>query len=125
MAQRITWIRWEVPDPFNSRYWTAYIVQIYKPSYDYPHVTVLYSMANGGGKCKTRYRSVKELLAHHHIPEHYLERLYTGETYAWECLEGIREDIANLGMLKKGAKLVDIASGEILNEAERILKGES
>lgn len=121
---RLAWVRWEWEDYFTPTYWTAVTVSVFGPSYEMPRVVVMVNISNGGGSSKFRCKSVKEAQERVVIPEKYLERLYNAESHAWQQLESIRYDLANLDRIKAGAKVVDLNTGEILNEAERILEGD-
>jgi len=119
---KLAWARWEWQDPYQGGYWTACTVSIYRPTYDYPHVSILVSMANGGGKCFMRCSSLDQAMERVVIPGKYLERLRLAETRACEEMERIKTDLRLIyDASQPGSKLVN-ADGEIIAEAERILR---
>lgn len=122
---RIAYARWEWADPYQSNLWTACTVSVYRPSYDYPHVSVLVAIANGGGKCFMRCKSLAEAQTRVVIPKQYLDRLHLAETQAISEMVTINDDIRLLREARRpGARIVNTDTGEILADAERIIRGE-
>lgn len=125
MAQRLAWYRWEYPDPIHKNLWTAYTVSVYPPTYDRPYVSILVSIANGGGKVLMRAATVKEAQRRTGMPDEAMERLQLAETRAITLLSDIRRDlqvIADVKSLSPGASLVRTDTGQVIAEVEQLLK---
>ena len=119
--KRLTWYRWEHRDPMAKEKWTAWTVSIYAPTYERNHVSVLLSIANGGGRCLTTYGSLEALYGRVVVPVEGRERLERGITQAEAILGQIRRDLRLLAVpdsLPPGAHLVRTDTGEIVREAE-------
>ncbi len=113
MEKRLAYYRWEDPDPIAKDRWTAWTVSVYAPSYDRAYVSVLLSMANGGGKCLKRYASLDDLRKVVHIPDEGIERLELALTRARSLLVDIRRDL----------KLIEDAhSGNLVQSIEQMLR---
>ena len=123
--KRLSWVRWEWADPYSKDRWSACTVSIYSPTYDRPYVSVLISMANGGGRFLMRTKSLKDAMERVVIPDWGIERLQLAETQAINELEGINRDLRLLYDAKQpGAKIINTETGEVLAEAEKILHKE-
>jgi hypothetical protein len=57
---RLGWYRWEVADPQQPNYWTATTVSVYEPTYERPYISILVSIANGGGRVLYRAASLED-----------------------------------------------------------------
>jgi hypothetical protein len=124
--KRLTWYRWEDRDPIAREKWTAWTVSVYAPTYERRYATILLSVANGGGRCLTRYASLGELRRRVTVPEDGIERLERAEVTALSLLVEIRRDwelIQRARAMKPGETLVNATTGEILSQAEDILRG--
>ena len=111
--KRLTWYRWEDPDPIQKDRWTAWTVSVYAPTYDRPFVSVLLSMANGGGRCLTRYRSLDALRLRLIVPEEGIERLELALTRAQRILVQIQADLR---------LIADARSGTLVHAVEQMLR---
>jgi hypothetical protein len=111
--RRLSWYRWEDPDPIHKDRWTAWTVSVYAPTYDRKYVSILLSMANGGGRCLTRYSSLDELRKRINIPEEGIERLELALTKAHLIL---------IDVLKDMQLITDAKSGALLQTVERMLR---
>jgi hypothetical protein len=111
--RRLSWYRWEDPDPKQRDRWTAWTVSVYAPTYDRRYVSVLLSMANGGGRCLTRYASLDELRKRIHVPEEGIERLEMALGKAQLILVDILKDLQLIS---------DAKSGALLQSVERMLR---
>src|SRR4030042_680149 len=115
--KRLTWLRWEVQDPIEKRHWTAFTVSIYAPTEERRYVSVLTSIANGGGKVLFRTSSVAEAHKVILIPEEGKERLEMAEIKARVILKRVLHDqriIDHANSLAPGAKLVRTDTGEVV-----------
>ena len=122
--RRLTWYRWEWQDPIHPDMWTACTCSVYQPTYELPFVSVLVSIANGGGKVLFRCSSLEQAQQRIVIPDEGIERLQLAITKAQGYLEDIQEDlrlILNAHTLEGGGQIVRTDTGEILAEAERII----
>jgi len=130
--KRLTWYRWEWRDPYRKELWTACTVSVYEPTYEMPFVSVLISIANGGGRVLMRCASVMEAKHRVGIPEEGMERLELAVTRAEIILTDIKRDlraIADIRSMAPGSQIVRTDTGEVIaegeqaiTEAERILK---
>ena len=125
--KRLTWYRWEWRDPYRKELWTAATVSVYEPTYEMPFVSFLISIANGGGRVLMRCCSLAEAQSRVVIPDKAIERLSLAETRARIILDDIKRDlraIADIRSLSPGSQIVRTDTGEVIAEAERILRGE-
>jgi hypothetical protein len=123
--KRLAYYRWEDPDPFKKEQWTAWTVSVYAPTYDRPYVSVLLSVANGGGKCLTRYASLEAIKVRVNIPKDGVERLELALTRAIEIERQVRADLLLLDhshSLPEGGQIIRTDTGQVIAEAEKILK---
>jgi hypothetical protein len=123
--KRLAYYRWEDADPVQKDRWTAWTVSVYAPTYDRPYITVLLSMANGGGRCLTRYKSLDAVRARINIPSDGIERLELAITRAGIILVSLLKDlkiIDHAHSLPEGYQLVRTDTGEAIAEAERIIR---
>ena len=124
-SKRLAYYRWEWPDPVHKNLWTACTVSVYPPTYDRPYVSILVSIANGGGKVLMRVPSVKEAQRRTGMPDEAVERLQLAETRAIGILAEIKRSlrlIAESLSLSPGGQVVRTDTGEVLAEAEKIIK---
>ena len=123
--KRLAYYRWEWPDSIHKNLWTACTVSVYQPSYDMPFVSVLISIANGGGRVLMRTSSVAEAARRTGMPIEAMERLQLAETRAMGLLDDIKNNlriIDNAHSLQPGSNLIRTDTGEIVAEAEKIIK---
>lgn len=122
--QVITWARWNVNDPLEPEYYTVFTASILKPSWEYPFPCA--SMAIRKGKNKLFMRmSYQALINTFRIPVEYLDRLNSGYREALNLATSIQEkqrQLHKLNSLPPGTQLVRTDTGEIIAEAERILR---
>jgi hypothetical protein len=119
--QRLGWYRWEWADPYKPDMWTACTVSIYKPSFDYPFVSVLISIANGGGKVLMRVKTLEEAKRRTGMSDEGYERLSMAFTKAQEELEGIERGlklIYGAKDLPPDAVIVRSDTGQIISESK-------
>ncbi len=123
---RRTYCRWEWQDPQRPEYWTACTVSVFDPSYERPYISILASIANGGGKCLMRTATLADMRLRLVIPAQYITRLELAITQATGVLTGLQRDlrvITEVGHLADGDQLVNTGTGEVVAEAERIAYG--
>jgi hypothetical protein len=123
--QREGWYRWEHRDGHNQEYWTAYTASVYRPTYDRPYVSVLLSIANGGGRVLQRFATVSDLRQCVVVPPDGVVRIEAAYKRAMEHLTEISRKLSILNTMDRNpdARLVVPSSGEILSAAEQILRG--
>jgi len=123
---RLSWYRWEYRDAYEPKYYTAYTVSVYAPNYNHPYPSVLISQANAGGRLLQRFPDLEIAQQYITIPQDALDRLQDALVTANEIADKIEEDMRLLMQkrhLPAGSKLVNSITGEIVAEAEYILKG--
>lgn len=123
--KRLAYYRFEEIDPVNKEMWTAWVISIYAPDYEHQHVSLLLSVANGGGRCLMRFKSVAALRRRVNIPGEAIERLELAEGEGLRMLERLRADLKLIDhshtLLENGA-IVRTDTGEVIKEAERIIQ---
>lgn len=129
---RLTYYRWEWPDPFKPDKWTAATVSVYAPCMEYPFVSVFVSVANGGGHTLFRCKSLEQVKEHIIIPGEGMERLERAYTRGREMLAMLQRDMRILYAAKDlpaGVGLARTDTGEIVSDAvsaaERIIDGKA
>jgi hypothetical protein len=123
--KQITWARWKLVDPYMDKYWTNFTLSVAKPSFEYPAPTVLMSIVNGGGRTFMRFRSLDDLRAVFVVPAEYTGRLSDAWTQAVAEANTIQKQlkaIMHVSDLSPGSQIVRTDTGEIIAEAERIIK---
>ncbi len=123
---RLAWYRWTLKDCYSPKFWTAFTIGVYAPSRDRPVVAVLFSIANGGGKVFMRFRSMAELQQYFILPndKQAIDRLLQAEVEAGKLADQFEADMKLILDAKHRRQLIDADTGEIVAEAERIIKGE-
>jgi len=121
----ITWCRWKIGDPFDDRFYSIFTASVLKPSWEYPIASVAMSIVKGNHKLFMRIATLESLYSVFVIPEVYRERLSVawGEAVTDAC--NIRDKqrlLHNIGNLEPGSAVVRTDTGEIIAEAERIMR---
>jgi hypothetical protein len=123
--KQITWARWRTYDPYDSQYYTVYTVAVPKPSYEYPGACMMMWVTNTKGKVMARYASLQALRQVYVIPIEYEGRLEEGyrqaEAEALKVQTRLRAMI-KIDNLQPGARVIRTDTGEVVAEAERIIK---
>lgn len=120
----ITWARWKVTDPFSDKYYSIFTASILKPTWQYPIACATMAISKGRQKVFMRlpYEALKEVFV---IPQEYQERLEEGYQQAQtEALEIQKQQKAlwKMSNLANGSHVVRTDTGEIIAEAERIMR---
>lgn len=119
----ITWCRWKVSDPYSKDNFTLFTASVLKPSFEFPIAGVAMSIVKGRYKVFIRLPSLKDLAGVFVIPEEYRERLRNAYQQALVEAETIQKHQKALYQLQKpGSAVIDTGTGEILSEAERIIR---
>ncbi len=123
MVKREGYYRWEHRDGHNQEYWTAFTASVYRPTYDRPFVSVLLSIANGGGRVLMRFASVSDLRTCVVMPPDGVVRIESAYNRAMEHMAEVNSRLRALREMERNpdARLVVPSTGEILSEAERII----
>ncbi len=82
--------RWEWTDPYDPEKWTAFTVSVWELSFEHPYVSVLVSIANGGGKCLFRCASLREARSLILVPIEGLPKLKQAIKAAGKSLAALR-----------------------------------
>lgn len=123
----LSWARWELVDAFDQRYKTVFTASVLKPSFEYPVACASMSVVKGRDRVFIRFMSLDELHQVFTVPEKYTERLQLAFREAERQAENIRSQQRSYHAMSKrpNSLIVDPESGEILAEAERIIKGDA
>ena len=119
--QRLGWYRWEWADPYKPNMWTACTVSIYKPTYEMPFVSVLVSIANGGGRVLMRTKTLEEAQRRTGMGAEGYERLSVTFTKALDELDKVQRDmrlIYGAKDLPPDAVIVRTDTGQIISESK-------
>jgi hypothetical protein len=84
------------------------------------------SVSNANGRLLMRYLSIESLQERFVIPEHYITRLVDGFKLASIEADKIQtqfKTMMKISNLSPGTQLVRTDTGEVVAEAERIIKG--
>lgn len=119
------WWREEVHDPYNPEYWTAINVSVMSPMMEKPYVSVLISFSNANGRVTMRVRDIKEASEVVVIPIEDAMRLESAVIKGNKIADEIEKDyklIFERRKLPPGVSLIRTDTGEIISEAEKILR---
>ncbi len=121
----ITWARWKVVSKLDAKYYTVFTISVFKPSWEFPIACVAMSQRNGISKSFMRFLTPEDLQEVFVIPKVYKERLIEG--YAQAVLEAReiqtkQKALWKMSDLQPGSHVVRTDTGEIIAEAERILR---
>lgn len=123
--QVITWCRWKLPDPYTKENFTLFTASVLKPSFEFPLASVSMSIVKGRYKVFLRLPSLKDLSGVFVIPEEYQERLrkaYQQALAEAETIQKHQKALYKMQGLAPGSNVVRTDTGEVIAEAERILK---
>ena len=121
----ITWARWKLPDPYTKENFTIFTASVLKPSFEFPIASVSMSIVKGRYKVFLRLPSLKDLAGIFIVPEQYQERLHRAYGQALEEAETIQKHqktLYKMQGLAPGSHVVRTDTGEIIAEAERIIR---
>jgi len=122
----ITWCRWKLPDPYTKENFTIFTASVLKPSFEYPIASVSMSIVKGRYKVFLRLPSLKDLASVFVIPTEYQDRLRTAYQQALSeagPIQSHQKALYKMQGLAPGSNVVRTDTGEIIAEAERIIKG--
>ena len=120
----ITWASWKAVDTFDHNHFTIFTAFILKPSWEYPIASAAMTIRRGTKKILLRmsYDSLKKLFI---IPGEYHERLDDGHLHAVAQMKDIikqQKVYHKTADLSPGSCIVRTDTGEIIAEAERIIR---
>jgi hypothetical protein len=121
----ITWCRWKVYDPYDSKYFTSFTVSVLKPSAEYPVVCISMSVVTSNSRIFLRFASLIDLQKVFIIPEEYLNRVNLAIEQAYEQVSVIimqQKAMHKMNDLAPGSQIVRTDTGEVIAEALQILK---
>ena len=125
----ITWARWTHLDPYavtkeGTQYKTTYTASVLKPSYEFPVPCVSMSVVSTTGKIFQRFVNVPDLQRYFMIPEEFIPRLFKGYALAVEDATKLQlhQSFLRAAASMTNPMLVDGQTGELIAEAEAILK---
>ena len=121
----LAYYRREIRDPYDDRYWTAITCSILEPTAEWPVPSVHISVANARGKVLFRVHDVDEATRIVRLPTKAKARLQTAFRNASVMADRIEADMKLMfarRQLAPGSHIVRTDTGEIVAEAERILK---
>ena len=121
----VTWCRWKVQDPYDKRFLVNYTASVLKPSFETPVPCISMSIVTAAGRVFVRFRCLEDLRQVFVVPSEYIERLQEG--YATAIVEANKlqthlKTMMKSGDLAPGSYVVRTDTGEIVAEAERIIK---
>lgn len=107
------WYRWELRDGHSQEYWTAYTVSVYRPTYDRMHVSVLLSIANGGGRVLQRFANPVALYSVVNVPQDGRPRIEGAFSRAMTQLTDLARTLRQISKLQQpNIKIIDTETGE-------------
>jgi len=121
----VTWARWKVADPYDDRYYINFTASILKPTFEAPVPCASMSVVTAAGRVFTRFKNLADLRALFVVPDEYIGRLEEGYREAVRETTRIQTHLKMMmkaGGLEPGSFVVRTDTGEILAQAERILK---
>ena len=121
----ITWCRWKVADPYTKENFTLFTASVLKPSFEFPIASVAMSIVKGRYKVFLRLPSVKVMAGVFVIPKEYRERLtksYEQALAEAETIQKHQKTLYKMQGLAPGSHVVRTDTGEIIAEAERIIR---
>ncbi len=123
--QKLAWVRKKIVDPYNPKAWLDLELFVPKPTRDNPLPCILVSVRNGHSKLFFRLQDVSDFVKGFSLTRRMKERLKLGLVQANAEADEIEKDLRLLMARRKhpASTLVDTDTGEVIAEAERILKG--
>jgi len=121
----ITWARWKFYDSYDKRYFTTFTASVLKPSFEYPVASVTMSVVNAAGRVFMRFATIENLRSLFIIPNEYAERLeeaYRKAIFEAQTIQDKQKALYKMSGLLPGSKIVRTDTGEIIAEAEDILR---
>ena len=121
----ITWARWKFYDSYDKRYFTTFTASVLRPSFEYPVASVMMSVVNAGGRVFMRFATLENLRNLFIIPEEYAERLevaYRKAIFEAGIIQDKQKALYKMNDLSPGSKVVRTDTGEIIAEAEDIIR---
>ena len=120
----ITWASWKTTDSLDPEHFTIFTAFILKPSWEYPVASAAMTIRRGTKKILLRmsYESLRTLF---NVPEEYRERLDAGHRQAIAQMKDIikqQKVYHKTADLSPGSCIVRTDTGEIIAEAERIMR---
>jgi len=120
----LTWASWKAYDQTDPEHFTIFTAFILKPSWEYPIASAAMTIRRGTKKILLRmsYKSLDELFK---IPKEYKERLdHAYRQSLTQSRDIIEQQKAyhKMAGLAPGSQIVRTDTGEIIAEAERILR---
>lgn len=112
-------------DPYSDKYWTALTCSVLAPSFEHPYASIHVSIANAGSKTLFRIRDIKALRSIFKIPKSHIRRLedaFINAEYEANRIEADMKLLFEKRHLTGKAKLINTGTGEILAEAEDIVR---
>jgi len=116
----------DIPDPYNKNFHAHIEVFVPKPARDNPLPCILISIRNGHQKLFFRVASVAEISKALRVPRNASVRLKAALVEANYEADRIEQDYRLLFAkrhLLPGGQIVRTDTGEVIAQAERILKG--
>ena len=123
--QKLTWFERKIKDPYNPEAYAALELFVPKPTRDHPYPCILVSIRNGHDKLFFRVANVEEYLKAVSISRFTRAKLKNGLISANIEADEIEKDmrlIMQRRRLPEGARIVRTDTGEVIAEAERIIK---
>ena len=124
---KLAYFKKQIADPYNANFYTVIEVFVPKPTAEKPYPCLLVAIRNGHQKLFFRVASIKELHSTFSIPKSAKLRLAMALVEANHEADRIEQDYKLLFArrhLAEGGQIVRTDTGEVIAEAERILRGE-
>lgn len=121
----ITWARWRINDSYAKEFYTVFTASVLRPNFEYPLATVSMSIVKGSRRMFLTFATLEDLRAVFVIPAAYNERLEFAYQEATEEMQTIidkQQALHRMANLAPGSQIVRTDTGEVIAEAERILK---
>jgi len=121
----ITWARWKVEDSYDNKFYTVFTLSVLKPDFRYSLPTVAMSIVKGKRRMFLTFPTLESCKGVFVIPSIYLERLEGAYEQAEKEATQIRtqqQAMHRMANLAPGSQIVRTDTGEVIAEAERIIK---
>ena len=109
----------------DGRHYVVVTASVVHPSFEYPLVCLVLSLVSGKGRILQRFTSLDALKSFICVPEEYIDRLVDGCSKARVEVDEIQTKLKTLmriSNLAPGSQVVRTDTGEIVAEAENIIK---
>lgn len=125
LLRRLTWAEWKTYDPFDREKYTTFYLSVYEPTWERPYPSILLRMSNGSGSVFCRFATLEALEAVFVLPGGYGDRVRVAIGKANKIADEITAAMKmamHKRQLAQGAQIIRTDTGEILAEAERIVR---